>query len=105
MDKKQETMALKLHQAVVPNHNETALKIHRSLTNNHNTAMLKVSMSLHPNHNQTALPVRKGDDQGPQPNESVLKEQNETSDAQYQTTLQFDKSLIRKQNETTLKIK
>lgn len=90
MNEKQETMTL---------------KVHRSLTNNHNTAMLKVSMSLHPNHNQTALPVRKSDDQGPQPNESVLKEQNETSDAQYQTTLQFDKSLIRKQNETTLKIK
>ena len=90
MNEKQETMTL---------------KVHRALTTNHNTAMLKVSMSLHPNHNQTALPVRKGDDQGPQPNESVLKEQTETSDAQYQTTLKFDKSLIRKQNETTLKIK
>jgi hypothetical protein len=90
MNEKQETMTL---------------KVLRALTTNHNTAMLKVSMSLHPNHNQTALPVRKGDDQDPQPNESVLKEQTETSDAQYQTTLKFDKSLIRKHNETTLKIK
>ena len=90
MDKKQNTTALKVHQAVFPNHNETALKIYIGITTN---------------HNESSLPVGKGDGEGPQPNESVLKEQNESNDAQYQTTLQFDKSLIRKQNETTLKIK
>ena len=90
MAPKQETMALKVHQAVFPNHNETALKIYIGIT---------------ANHNESALPVGKGDGEGPQSNESVLKEQTEPNDAQYQTTLKFDKSLIRKQNETTLKIK
>jgi hypothetical protein len=90
MDKKQNTMALKVRNSLHPNHNETALKIYIGITTN---------------HNESALPVGKDDGEGPQPNESVLKEQNEPGDAQYQTTLKFDKSLIRKQNETTLKIK
>ena len=90
MDKKQNTMALKVRNSLHPNHNEAALKIHKGITNN---------------HNESALPVGKGDGESPQPNEFVLKEQNESNDAQYRTTLQFDKSLIRKQNETTLKIK
>ena len=90
MNEKQITMALKVHKALQPNHNEVALKIYIGTTSN---------------HNESALPVGKGDGEGSQPNESVLKEQTESSDAQYQTTLKFDKSLIRKHNETTLKIK
>ena len=69
------------------------------------TMVLKIHIAAVANHNGDGLSVGRGDDQAPQNNESQLKVQKDLNDQQPQTTLQFDKSLIRKHNATTLRIK
>ena len=71
-----------------------------------NTMVLKIHIAAVLNHKDDGLSAGQGNDPALQPNESAVKIQKDLSDDQQpQTTLQFDKSLIRKHNATTLRIK